>query len=87
MEEKIKLGLFGAGGTLKIKDGYLNFQNPYSKTFRVRVIDIETVVVDVVGMGQGELKIIGHGAELAKMKLPITWANKSQEWILSMIKK
>lgn len=87
MEEKMKIGLLGAGGTLKIKDGYLSFLNPYGKTFRVMVSDIETVVVDVVSMGQGELKIIGHGTELAKTKMPSTWANKCQEWILSMIKK
>lgn len=87
MEEKMKIGLLGAGGTLKIKDGFLSFQHPYGKTFRVMVSDIETVVIDVVGLGQGELKIIGHGAELAKTKMPATWANKCQEWILSMIKK
>ena len=85
MEEKMRIGLLGAGGTFKIKDGYLSYQNPYSKTFRVRISDIETAVVDVVGGGQGELKVIGHGTELAKMKLPIPWANKSQEWILSKI--
>ena len=87
MEEKMRIGLLGAGGTLKIKDGYLNFQHPYGKTFKVRVGDIETVTVDVVSMGQGELKIIGHGVELAKTKMPAIWANKCQEWILSMINK
>ena len=85
MEEKMKIGLLGAGGTLKIKDGYLNFQHPYGKTFKVRVADIETVVIDVVGMGQGELRLIGHGTDLAKTKMPAIWANKCQEWILSKI--
>lgn len=86
MEEKMKIGLLGVGGTLKIKDGYLNYSHPYGKTFKVRISDIETVVVDVIGRGNGELKIIGHGTELAKCKMPIPWANKCQEWILSKIK-
>lgn len=86
MEEKIRIGFLGAGGTLKIKDGYLSFLSPYGRTFKVRVSDIETVAVDVVSMGQGELKIIGHGAELAKTKMPAVWASKCQEWILSKVK-
>ena len=82
----MKIGLFGAGGTLKIENDYLNFQHPYGKNFRVLVSDIKTVTVDVVGFGKGTLKIIGHGAELAKTEMPIPWANKCQDWILSKIK-
>ncbi|MDD4333416.1 MAG: hypothetical protein PHT51_04875 [Patescibacteria group bacterium] len=82
-DEKLSIGLLGAGGKLIIKDGFLNFSHPYGKTFKVLIADIDTVVVDAVGMGKGELKIIGKGTELAKVKMPIPWANKCQEWILT----
>jgi len=83
MENKIfKLGLFGAGGKLTIETGFLNFSHPYGRTFRVPIKNIETVVVDAKGLGKGILKIIGHGAELASVEMPIRWANKSQAWIL-----
>lgn len=72
----------GAGGKLEIEDVFLKFSHPYGKTFRVLVNDIETVVVDVKGMGNGILKIIGHGTELASVQMPIPWANKCQEWII-----
>lgn len=83
MENKIlKLGLFGAGGKLTIEGGFLNYKHPYGRTFRIPTKDVETVSVDVKGLGKGILKIIGHGAELASAEMPITWANKSQAWIL-----
>ncbi|MFA5232733.1 MAG: hypothetical protein WC410_03645 [Candidatus Paceibacterota bacterium] len=83
MEKKVfKIGLLGFGGKLKIENGFLSYQNPYARTFRVQTKDIETVTVDVKGWGKGILKIIGHGAELASAEMPIGWANKSQAWIL-----
>ncbi len=82
-DEKLCIGLLGVGGKLIIKNGFLNFSHPYGKTFRVLMADIDTVTVDVVGMGKGDLKIIGKGAELANVNMPISWANKCQEWILS----
>lgn len=83
MENKIfKLGLFGAGGKLKIENGFLSYQHPYGRTFRVLVKDIETITVDTKGWGSGILKIIGRGTELAIEKMPINWANKCQAWIL-----
>jgi len=78
----LKLGPLGVGGKLKIETNFLNFSHPYGRTFRVPVKDIETVAVDAKGLGKGLLKIIGHGAELASVEMPINWANKSQTWIL-----
>jgi len=86
-DKKLSIGLLGAGGKLTIKDSFLNFSHPYGKTFRVRMDDIDTVTVDVIGMGKSELKVIGKGAYLAKVKMPTTWANKCQEWILSKMVK
>lgn len=78
----MRIGLLGAGGKLKIEGGFLNFQHPYGRTFRVQTKDIETVTVDAKGFGKGILKIIGRGAELASAEMPVTWANKCQTWIL-----
>ena len=78
----LKLGPLSVGGKLKIENGFLSYQNPYGRTFRVLVKDIETVTVDTKGWGSGILKIIGRGTELAVEKMPINWANKSQAWIL-----
>lgn len=84
-KERFNIGFMGVGGKLFIEYDFLNFSHPYGRTFRVRIIDIETVTVDSVGWGKGELKIVGKGAELAKVKLPISDANKCQEWILSKL--
>lgn len=78
----MQIGLLGAGGKLKFEAGFLSFQHPYGRAFRVLVKDIETVVIDVKGLGKGILKIIGHGTELASAEMPIAWANKCQAWIL-----
>lgn len=77
-----KIGTFGVGGKLTLDDMFLAYQHPYGRTFRVPVKDIQSVTVDVIGWGKGTLKIIGNGAELAREKMPISWANKCQEWIL-----
>ena len=82
-ELKMKIGLLGAGGKLIIKDGFLNYKHPYGRSFKVPLKDIETVTADTVGLGKGELKIVGKGSILAKEKMPIPWANKCQEWILN----
>ena len=78
-----RVGGILAGKTLTIENGFLELKDVYSHNFRVPVQDITTVAVDSVGWGKGMLKVIGHGAELAKVKLPLPWANKAQEWILS----
>jgi hypothetical protein len=82
MNKKILRLAFGAGGTLKMENGFLSYQNPYGRTFRVLIKDIETVTVDVKGWGNGILKIIGKGTELAQEKMPVMLANKCQSWIL-----
>lgn len=78
----MKIGLCGAGGKLFIKDGFLSYQHPYGRTFKVLLKDVDTVAVDALGFGSGKLKIIGKGANLAEEKMPISWANQCQEWIL-----
>ncbi|XOB46619.1 MAG: hypothetical protein ACKKMV_00330 [Candidatus Nealsonbacteria bacterium] len=82
MEKQLKIGWVGEGGRLIIKEGFLNYFHPYGRTFRVPIKDIETVTIDMSRWGKGKLKIIGKGAELASMEMPINWANKCQEWIL-----
>ncbi|NUM25296.1 MAG: hypothetical protein HUU49_01570 [Candidatus Buchananbacteria bacterium] len=82
MDKKILRLAFGAGGTLKMENGFLNYQHPYGRTFRVPINDIETVTIDVKGWGESNLKIIGRGVELASEKMPISWAKKCQSWIL-----
>ena len=77
-----RIGLLGMGGKLTIEDGFLRYQNPYAHTFRVPLRDISTVAVDDVGWGKAMLKVIGNGVELAKAKMPLTWANECQDWIL-----
>lgn len=72
-----------AGGKLTLDGMFLSYRHPYGKTFRVPIKDIQTVTVDVLGWGKGMLKIIGGGTELAKAKMPFTWANKCQDWILA----
>jgi hypothetical protein len=81
-KKKYRVGGMLAGKTLIIENGYLELKDVYSHNFRVPIQDITTVAVDSVGWGKGMLKIIGHGTELAKVKLPLSWANKAQEWIL-----
>lgn len=78
-----RIGFLGMGGKLTIENGLLKFQNPYAHTFRVPLKDIQTVSVDDIGWGKAMLKVIGHGAELAKVKLPSILANRCQEWILA----
>jgi|GEM_PF-1547097 len=87
MESRIKIGLFGVGGKLTIKDGYINYSHPYGKFFRVKVDDIETVAIDSLKFGKCELKIVGRGTDLAKVEMPLGWASKCQEWILSQKSK
>lgn len=84
-EEKLNIGLFGVGGKLILKDGYLGFSHPYGKAFRVRIADVDTVTIDVVGLGNSEFKVVGKGTVLASVKMPTPWANKCQEWVLSKI--
>jgi hypothetical protein len=80
---KMRIGLLGAGGKLTIKDGFLNYQHPYGRTFKVQLKDIDTVTVDTGSWGKGKLKIIGKGVILVEEKMPISWANKCQGWILN----
>jgi len=76
------IGLFGAGGKLRIENDFLSFQHPYGRTFSVPIKDIETVTIDTKGWGKGILKVIGKGVVLATAEMPITQANKCQKWIL-----
>ncbi|MDD5144563.1 MAG: hypothetical protein PHW72_00280 [Candidatus Pacebacteria bacterium] len=85
-DQKLSIGFLGVGGKLFIKDGFLNFSHPYGKTFKICIVDIDTVTIDTVGLGKGKLKIIGKGVELAKVEMSIIWANKCQKWILSKIR-
>jgi hypothetical protein len=82
-----KIGLFSAGGKLTIDETYLKFQSLYGRAFRVPLDQINTVSVDATGFGKSTLKIMGAGSELASTKMPTTWANKAQDWILEQIKK
>ena len=78
-----RVGGILAGTTLIIENGFLYYKNVYGHNFRVPLQDVATVAVDDVGWGKAMLKVIGHGTELAKVKLPLPWANKAQEWILA----
>ncbi|HVW67062.1 MAG TPA: hypothetical protein VHA78_05035 [Candidatus Peribacteraceae bacterium] len=82
-KKKYRVGGILAGTTLTIENGFLKYKNVYGHAFRVPIQDITTVAVDDVGWGKAMLKIMGQGAELAKVKLPLPWANKAQEWILA----
>lgn len=86
METTKSLGLLGLGGKLTIKNDFLSFKHPYAKNFRVHMPDIETVSVDTKSFGNGMLKIIGKGSVLASSKMPLKWAEASQEWILGHMK-
>jgi hypothetical protein len=81
-KKKYRIGGFLAGKTLIMENGFLELKDVYSHNFRVPIQDITTVAVDSMGWGKGMLKVIGHGAGLAKVKLPLPWANKAQQWIL-----
>ena len=81
-QKKLSLGFLGAGGKLNIVGGFLEFKHPYGRFFKVPVKDINTVTVDVVGLGKCKLKIIGNGTELASTDMPKNWAFKAQQWIL-----
>lgn len=81
-KKKYRVGGILAGKTLIIENGFLELKDVYSNNFRVLLKDITTVSVDGVGWGKGMLKVIGNGAELAKVQLPLPWANKAQQWIL-----
>ena len=82
MNKKLSIGFLESGGSLKMENGFLGYKHPYGRTFRVRIKDIDTVTVDTIGRGKGELKIIGKGTELAKAEMPINWADMCQDWIL-----
>lgn len=81
--KKYRIGGILAGKTLIIEKGFLRYKSAYARTFRVPIADIQTVAVDDAGWGKAWLKVMGNGMELAKIKLPFTWANKAQEWILA----
>ncbi|MDD3191017.1 MAG: hypothetical protein PHI66_05015 [Candidatus Pacebacteria bacterium] len=83
--QKFNIGFLGLAGKFFIENGFLNYSHPYGKSFRIRTDDIETVIVDTAGTGEGELKIIGKGTELAKVKMLTALANGCQEWILSQL--
>jgi len=85
-ESKFNIGLLGMMGKLSLENGFLKFSNPYAKRFNVRVSDIETVTVDALNFGKAKLKIIGKGSVLAETDLPVTWAEKCQQWILGNLK-
>lgn len=81
-KKKYRIGGILAGKTLIIENGFLRYTSAYARTFRVPLADIRTIAVDDAGWGRAWLKIMGNGMELAKIKLPYTWANKAQDWIL-----
>lgn len=81
-KKKFRVGGILGGKTLIIENGFLEFKDVYSHNFRVLLKDVTTVSVDGVGWGKAILKVIGNGAELAQVKLPLPWANKAQQWIL-----
>lgn len=80
-----KIGLLGAGGKLKVENGFLSYQHPYARSFRVRIADIQTVTIDTGSWGSGFLKVIGNGTVLAEEKMPVPWAEKCQTWILEQL--
>lgn len=85
MPDKLSLGLLGAGGKLVIENGMLRFSHSYGKTFSVPVRDIETVTLDMAGMGKATVKVIGRGTALAEVTMPKSWAEKCQAWILERV--
>lgn len=82
-----KIGALGLGGKITIDDTYLKFQGYYGAAFRVPLNQVQTVSVDAAHFGKSYLRIMGAGSELASTKLPTTWANNAQDWILEQIKK
>lgn len=81
-EKILRIGLLGAGGTFKMDGTMLHYQHPYGRFFTVPLKDIQTVSVDSAGWGKCFLKIVGGGTELAKEKMPVSWAKQAQAWIL-----
>lgn len=79
---ELDLGFF-SGKKLLIENGFLSFRDVYSQNFTVQANKITTVSVSPASWGYGFLIIVGQGSELARVKLPLPWAENCMKWILT----
>jgi hypothetical protein len=80
-----KPGGFISGQVFEIDNKFLTYKNAYGKKANVPISAITTVTIDAKGMGKSDLKIIGHGTELATITMPSNWCEKAQSWILDSL--
>lgn len=77
---------FGVWGyRFKISNKQLVYKSAYGRSFTVATNDIDTATVNISKRGKGTLKVIGHGTTLAEVTLPLKWAEKARDFILSNI--
>lgn len=76
----------GVGHTLAVNGIWLEWVHVYGNGFRVPLSAVSAVTVDKAGWGKGVLRVIGSGAELAKVTdLPLPWAERAQVWIMERL--
>jgi len=76
-----KPGGFLSGQTFIIDDKCLKFSGSYKGALIIPRSQIETITITPVLAGLSEMRLIGNGTILAKIKLPHSWAEKTQRWI------
>lgn len=78
-------GLFG-NILITSEDGILNYRGAYGDRAMFSLADVQTVTLSPAGFGKSDVVIIGHGAELARIrKLPAKWAEKTMKFILQEV--
>jgi len=86
-KKTLKLGLFGATGTVIIEDGFVTYRWPYGQVFKVRLTDLRSVNVEHEKLGKATLRLIGDGnIVLGDTKLTAKDAEKVRDWITENIK-
>lgn len=79
----LKLGL----GNFKFRtdERWLEYKTLFTNYNRILKSDIESVTVTDAKGGNCKLQIVGKGTVLANLKMPVTWANKAQDFILNEV--
>lgn len=82
----LKVGGFLAGHTLSVDDNFVEWKHVYGRGFKVPRSAVQVVLVEKAGWGKADFKLVGNGAELAKVPgLPVSWAEQAQKWLMERL--
>lgn len=79
--------MFAFGYRFKTDQNWITYKTVYGKGFKVLRSDVDTISLTDAGMGSRMLQVMGHGSVLAQAKLPRTWADKAQVFLLKDLGK